>query len=48
MATILAIAVAVIIYVLAVIVLRIFSKEEVKEMPYGDKICKVLEKLRIY
>ena len=48
MATILAIVVAVIIYVLAVIALKIFSKEEIKEMPYGEKICAVLEKMRIY
>ena len=48
LATILAIMSAVIIYVLAVIVLKIFSKDEVLMMPYGQKICKILEKLKIY
>lgn len=48
MATILAIVVAVIIYCLAVVALKIFTKEEILMMPAGDKICKVLEKLKIY
>ena len=48
LATIVSIIVAVIIYVLAVIVLKIFSKDEVLMMPYGQKICKILEKLKIY
>ena len=48
LATIVAIAIAVVIYALAVIALKIFSKEEIVQMPYGDKIVKVLEKLKIY
>lgn len=48
LATIVAIAVAVIIYVLAIIALRVFNKEEILKMPMGNKICKVLEKLKIY
>ena len=48
MATILAIAAAIIIYALAVIALKIFTKEEMKMMPYGNKICKLLEKMKIY
>ena len=48
LATIVAIAVAIIIYVLAIIVLRVFSKEEILRMPMGNKICKLLEKLKIY
>lgn len=48
LATIIAIVVAVIIYVLAVIVLKIFTKEEFKMMPAGDKIVKILEKIKIY
>ena len=48
LATIIAILVAVIIYSLAVIVLKIFTKEELKMMPAGDKINKILEKLKIY
>lgn len=48
LATIIAILIAVIIYILAVIVLKIFTKEELKMMPAGDKINKILEKLKIY
>lgn len=48
MATIIAILVAVIIYALAVVILKIFTKEEFKMMPAGDKIVKVLEKIKIY
>lgn len=48
LATIIAIVSAVIIYVLAIIVLKVFSKEEIKMMPAGNKILKVLEKLKIY
>lgn len=48
LATIIAIVVAVIIYTLAVVVLKIFTKEEFKMMPAGDKIVKVLEKIKIY
>lgn len=48
MATIIAIVVAVIIYVLAVIVLKIFTREEFLALPAGDKIIKILEKLKIY
>lgn len=48
LATIIAIIAAVIIYVLAVIILKVFSKEELLMLPYGNKFCKVLEKLKIY
>ena len=48
MATIIAILVAVIIYVLSVIVLKIFNKDELKMLPAGDKILKILEKFKIY
>lgn len=48
MATIIAIIVAVIIYIVAVVVLKIFTKEELYMIPYGTKICKVLEKIKIY
>lgn len=48
LATILAIISAVIIYILAVIALKIFSKEEILVIPYGQKIYKILEKLKIY
>lgn len=45
-ATLLAIAFATLIYVVAIIVLKIFTKEEIYMIPYGQKIYKVLEKLR--
>ena len=48
LATIVAIVIAVVIYALAVIALKIFSKEEIVQIRYGDKIVKVLEKLKIY
>lgn len=48
MATIIAIFVAVTIYILAVVVLKIFNKEEFLALPAGDKIIKILEKLKIY
>lgn len=48
MATIIAIVIAIIIYALAIVALKIFSKEEIQKLPAGQKICKVLEKLKIY
>ncbi len=47
-ATILAIGLAIIIYILAVIALKIFTKEEIYMIPYGQKIYAVLEKTGIY
>ena len=48
LATIIAIISAVIIYAISVIVLKVFTKEELQMMPAGNKICAILEKLRIY
>ena len=48
MATIIAIFVAIVIYILAVVVLKIFSKEEFLALPAGNKIIRILEKLKIY
>ena len=48
LATIIAIISAVIIYAISVIVLKVFTKEELQMMPVGDKICAILEKLRLY
>ena len=48
LATIISIIIAVIVYALAVIALKVFSKEELLMMPGGNKICKILEKLKIY
>ena len=46
--TIIAIVSAIIIYALAVVSLRIFTKQEIKMLPAGNKICMILEKLKIY
>ena len=48
LATIIAIILAIIIYALAIVALKVFSKEEIQMIPGGKKICKVLEKLKIY
>lgn len=48
LATIIAITMAIIIYALAIIVLKVFKKEEILMMPAGNKICKLLESLKIY
>ena len=48
LATIVAITIAVVIYGLAVIALKIFTKEEIEILPAGDKISKILTKLKIY
>lgn len=48
LATIIAIVIAIMIYISAVLVLKIFTKDEFKMMPAGDKIVKILEKIKIY
>ena len=48
MATIIAIIVAIIVYVLSVFVLKILDKEEIKMIPYGYKLNKILEKIGLY
>jgi len=48
LATIISIIIAVIIYTLAIVALKVFSKEEILMMPAGNKICNILEKLKIY
>ena len=48
LAIIVAIVVAIIIYGLAIVVLKIFDKEEILKLPMGDKIYKLFEKLKIY
>lgn len=40
--------VAVITYLLLILILKIFSEEEIKMLPFGDVIYSVLRKLRIY
>lgn len=48
LATIIAIGIAVIVYILAILALKVFSKEEISILPQGQKIYKILEKLKIY
>lgn len=45
-ATIIAISVAVIIFAMSILILRIFSKEEILMLPNGEKIYKVLSKVK--
>ncbi|MCI8482614.1 MAG: polysaccharide biosynthesis protein [Clostridia bacterium] len=45
---IIAMVLAVIIYAFATISLKIFTKEEIHMIPYGQKIYKILEKIGIY
>ncbi len=47
-ATIIAMLFAVIIYVLSVVVLKIYNKEDIYMLPKGDKIYKLLEKIKLY
>ena len=47
-ATIIAIAFAVIIFAIAVVVLRVFKEEDIKMLPKGESIYKLLVKLGIY
>ena len=46
--TIVAIISAIVIYGISILVLKVFSKEELLMLPYGNKFCKILEKLKIY
>lgn len=48
LATCIALGVAVIIYALAIVALRVLSKEEINMLPYGAKIYNVLCKMGIY
>ena len=48
LATILAMLFAVIIYVITIVVLKIFKKEEIFMIPGGSKIYPILKKLKIY
>lgn len=47
-ATIIALIFAVLIYLISIIALKIFTREELRMIPYGNKLCKILEKLGIY
>ena len=48
MVTIISILIAIIIYALAIIALKLFTKEELLMIPYGHKLYKILEKSGIY
>ena len=41
--TILSIVVGVAVYLIAVALLKILDKEEIEQLPYGNKICKMLK-----
>lgn len=47
-ATVVAIFIAVIVYMLAVVILKVFTKEEIFMIPYGQKLYRILEKTGIY
>ena len=47
-ATILAIIIAVVIYGVMVVILKIFDEDEITMIPYGTKIYKILKRLGIY
>lgn len=48
LATIIAMVFAVIIYGLAIVTLKVFSKEEILQLPSGNRIYGLLIKLKIY
>ena len=48
LSTVIAILIAVIIYCMAVIALKIYNKEDIYMLPKGDKLYKFLEKMKIY
>lgn len=46
--TIISLCFAVALYFISVIVLKIFTKEELAMIPFGTKLCRGLERLGIY
>jgi len=48
MSIIIAIIVAIVIYIISILVLKIFTKEQISIMPYGSRLCEILEKMKIY
>lgn len=48
LATIIALMVAVIVYVLSILVLKVFSADDIKMLPFGQKIYAMLVHFRIY
>ena len=47
-ATLIALIFAIILYVVSVVALKIFTKEELYMIPFGSKLVKILERLGIY
>ena len=47
-ATVNAIFIAVIVYAIAIVALKIFKKEEILMLPKGDKILAILKKFHVY
>lgn len=48
MSSIISIVIAIIVYVILVLLLKILSKDDLKSLPFGNKICNFLEKIKIY
>lgn len=48
MATVIAIGIAVLVYVILILLLKVFTKEEIFMIPYGTKLYKLLEKTGMY
>ena len=48
LATIISILIAIMVYILTITILKIFTKEEIQMLPYGEKMYKILEKIKIY
>ncbi len=48
MCIILALSISVVVYMILILIFNIFSKEEIKMMPKGEKIYKILKFLKIY
>ena len=46
--TVIALCLAVVVYLLVVVLIRVFTKEEILALPFGTKIAKILEKIKLY
>ncbi len=47
-ATILGIVIAVVVYTIGIIVLRVLSEEDIYMLPSGDKIYRFLQRIKLY
>ncbi len=48
MCIIVALIIAIVIYAVLILILRVFSEEEIRMLPYGDNIYKLLKTIKIY